>query len=207
MRIQPRRSPFTQLFIALLVVLGLAMSIMGGPVQASEATVTLASVTETGRTGVSTGLPLPRYASLKFKEANLRVGPGTKYAVSWSYRRKGLPVEIIQEFGNWRRIRDVDGTTGWVLHSLLSSRRTAIVAPWKRNFETKAGADLSNFALLNAKLDASADARTVARVQPGAQVVVERCQGGWCAVEKQGVKAWLPQEKLWGVYRGERVGG
>ena len=80
-----------------------------------------------------TGLPLPRFVSLKSRKVNLRVGPGQDYATSWLYLKPGLPVEIIQEYDNWRRIRDADGTEGWVFHSLLSGERSAIAAPWMLN--------------------------------------------------------------------------
>src|SRR5690606_2315202 len=79
------------------------------------------------------GLPAARLVSLKPARDNLRVGPGRDYAVSWLFMKAGLPVEIIQEYDNWRRIRDADGTEGWVYQSLLSGKRTAITAPWLKN--------------------------------------------------------------------------
>ena len=81
----------------------------------------------------ASGLPLPRFVSLKAKKINLRVGPGKDYAVSWLYLKTGLPVEIIQEYDNWRRIRDADGAEGWVFHSMLSGERSAIAAPWMKS--------------------------------------------------------------------------
>ena len=76
------------------------------------------------------GLPLPRFVSLKSDEVNVRRGAGKEHDVLWTYHRAGLPVEIIAEWDNWRRIRDADGADGWVFHSLLSGRRSALVAPW-----------------------------------------------------------------------------
>ena len=67
-----------------------------------------------------TGLPVPRFVTLRADEVNLRTGPGEQYPIEWIYVRAGLPVEIIAEFGNWRRIRDFEGIEGWVFHSLLS---------------------------------------------------------------------------------------
>src|ERR1700751_5997914 len=78
------------------------------------------------------GLPLPRFVTLKSKRVNLRVGPSNDYAVAWLYLKAGLPVEIIQEYDNWRQIRDSDGTEGWVSQALLSGNRAAIAAPWMR---------------------------------------------------------------------------
>ncbi len=82
--------------------------------------------------GSSTGLPLPRYVSLKSDKVNLREGPSKDHRTTWVFERAGLPVEITAESDNWRRIRDSEGTEGWVLQSLLSGRRTALVAPWKK---------------------------------------------------------------------------
>ena len=78
-----------------------------------------------------TGLPLPRFVSLKSNDVNVRRGPGQEYDVAYTYVREGLPVEITQEFDNWRKIRDSEGAEGWVFHSLLAGKRTALVAPWE----------------------------------------------------------------------------
>src|SRR5919112_1858880 len=83
-------------------------------------------------TGKVTGLPVPRYVSLKTDRVNLREGPSKEHRTAWVFQRAGLPVEITAEFEIWRRIRDAEGTEGWVLHSLLSGRRTALVTPWTK---------------------------------------------------------------------------
>ena len=75
---------------------------------------------------------MPRFVSLKADRTNLREGPSKDHRTTWVYQRAGLPVEITGEYGMWRKVRDSDGTEGWVLHNLLSGRRTAIVAPWKK---------------------------------------------------------------------------
>src|SRR5262249_37625253 len=72
-------------------------------------------------------LPLPRFASLDSSEVNLRAGPGRDYRILWVYQRRGLPVEIIEEFDTWRRVRDRDGTVGWVQQNLLSGKRSALI--------------------------------------------------------------------------------
>src|SRR5579863_7921317 len=77
------------------------------------------------------GLPVPRFVSLKSNHVNVRGGPDKDHDVAWIYTRPGLPVEITAEYENWRRIRDRDGTEGWVYHSLLSGKRTAYVAKSK----------------------------------------------------------------------------
>ena len=82
--------------------------------------------------GPVTGLPLPRYASLKTDRVNLREGPSKDHATKWVFQRAGLPVEITAEFDIWRKVRDSEGAEGWVLHSLLSGRRTALVGVGKK---------------------------------------------------------------------------
>ena len=74
----------------------------------------------------------PRYVSLKTDRVNLREGPSKDHRTAWVFQRAGLPVEIVAEYETWRRIRDSEGTEGWVLHSLLSGRRTALVMPWAK---------------------------------------------------------------------------
>jgi SH3-like domain-containing protein len=73
----------------------------------------------------SSGLPVPRYVSLKSDHVNVRAGPTKDNDVAWVYTRSGLPVEITAEFENWRRVRDSEGAEGWVYHSLLSGRHKA----------------------------------------------------------------------------------
>lgn len=149
--------------------------------------------------GPETNLPLPRYVSLKTDKVNMRGGPSKDHATRWVYERAGLPVEVIAEFDNWRRIRDSDGEDGWVWHSLLSGRRTALVAPWERG-----GGPIA----LRAR--DSETAALVARLQPGVVVTVEGCSGDWCRVAAGGpgrseTAGWMTQEHLWGVYPGELV--
>lgn len=141
------------------------------------------------------GLPLPRFVSLKSKRVNLRIGPGTDYGVSWMYMKAGLPVEIIQEYDNWRRIRDADGTEGWVNQALLSGDRTAIAAPWMRG----KGPDV----FVNMRREASLNAGIVARVEPGVVIRIGECTGEWCHAEADGTEGWVNQGEIWGAYPGE----
>ncbi|MEE8172466.1 MAG: SH3 domain-containing protein [Alphaproteobacteria bacterium] len=134
-------------------------------------------------------LPLPRFVSLKAAEVNLRTGPGTRYPIDWVYQRRALPVEIINEFGNWRRVRDSEGTMGWIHRALLSGRRTALVAPPERMFHRAP----------------DADAPAVFRAAPGVLVNIISCDGAWCHVERGDAKAWTRQGGLWGVYPGELI--
>jgi len=141
------------------------------------------------------GLPLPRYVSLKSGKVNLRIGPGLSYAVDWMYLKAGLPIEIIQEYDNWRRVRDSEGVEGWVNQSLLSGNRTGIVAPWNRGKESKVGL----------KAEPSENARTVVLVEPGAIGNIQRCNGTWCEMEFAGHRGWIDQGLVWGAYPGETI--
>ena len=148
--------------------------------------------------GSSTGLALPRFVSLKADRVNLRHGPGTEYPASWVFSRAGLPVEVLNEFEGWRQVRDAEGATGWVLHSMLSGRRTALVLPW----ELKQGQQAPRATLLN---DDRANARTVAVIEAGVIANVSRCDGEWCVVVIGDYRGYIEQRKLWGVYAGEVI--
>jgi SH3-like domain-containing protein len=133
-------------------------------------------------------LPLPRFASLDSSEVNLRAGPGKDYPILWVYQRRGLPVEIIQEFDTWRRIRDRDGTVGWVQQNLLSGKRGALVIDEARTLRT----------------DPTGGAKPVAILQPGVVAQIAECgTDNWCRIEVKGYKGWLRRDDFWGTYPDE----
>lgn len=142
------------------------------------------------------GLPVPRFVSLKSDRVNLRNGPGTDYPTGWVYRRAGLPVEVIKEFETWREVRDSDGATGWVLQSLLSGRRTGLVLPWER----KSG---SPPPLVPIMASDSSRSGVVAKVEAGVIADLHSCDGRWCRVTIDQYSGYVEQKKLWGVYEGE----
>ena len=145
------------------------------------------------KTGAS-GLPVPRFVSLKSNRVNVRKGPSTEHAVAWVFSRAGLPVEIFAEFENWRQIRDSEGSEGWIFHALLSGRRTALVMPWVKERKT--------IPLLES---ASASADLVAQLEPGVLGSINKCDGTWCNFTVGNYTGWIQQERLWGVYRGEEL--
>jgi SH3-like domain-containing protein len=144
-------------------------------------------------TGSSSGLPVPRFVSLKPDKVNVRAGPTRTHDVTWQFTRSGLPVEITAESDNWRRIRDWEGSEGWVYHSLLSGRRTAMVI-------SKAKGEL--VPLFGASDD---QGQVVARLQSGVAAMVRRCTGKWCHIAGAGFDGWIAQERLWGVYPNETL--
>lgn len=160
------------------------------------AVLLLGSNSGIAQTRGASGLPLPRYVSLKSDRVNVRTGPGTQFPTQWVFRRAGLPVEVIRESELWRQIRDAEGATGWVLASLLSGRRTALVEPWS----AKPGATVPQIAIRDS--DSSA-ADEVVRVEAGVIANVKSCNGQWCAVSVGDFAGHIEQRRLWGVYKGE----
>jgi SH3-like domain-containing protein len=143
-----------------------------------------------GRAGADNeNLPIPRFASLKSDEVNLRAGPGEDKPKLWVYQRTGMPVEIIEEFDTWRRIRDYQGTVGWVSAGLLSGKRTAIVTETRRTLHLKA--------------DAASPA--VAELDPGVITHLVECDGAWCRLEIKGYEGWMLRTEFWGVFPDEVV--
>jgi SH3-like domain-containing protein len=155
------------------------------------ACMTDARATEPG-TGPVSGLPLPRFVSLKPDKVNVRAGPTRTHDVTFQYTRAGLPVEITAESDNWRRIRDWDGSEGWVYHAMLSGKRTAVVRPAKKDDVVP--------------LYASADAGSavIASLKAGVLGAVRRCNGVRCRLTGAGFDGYIAQDRLWGVYPGEK---
>ncbi|MEO1039181.1 MAG: SH3 domain-containing protein [Pseudomonadota bacterium] len=135
------------------------------------------------------GLPVPRFVSLKFEEVNGRAGPSRGHPVRWLYERRGLPVEVIAETADWRQVRDIDGEETWMHRRTLSGRRA--VSAIEEVF-------------LQARPEA--DGAEEARVEAGAILWLERCRQGWCRLEAEGRRGWAPAGMFWGVYPWERTG-
>ena len=182
---------------AALAALLVATAALAGGAEAPRAETPAAGPATPSGTSAS-GLPLPRFVSLKADRVNLRSGPGTDYPTSWVYRQAGLPVEVLSEFEGWRQIRDSEGATGWVLQSLLSGRRTALVTPW----DAKAGAPVPQVPVRNSDSDR---ARAVAIVEAGVIANVHTCDGRWCSITIDRFRGFMPQKQLWGVYPNEVV--
>lgn len=144
-------------------------------------------------TGSASGLPVPRFVSLKADRVNVRRGPNKDQAVRWVYTRAGMPVEITAEFDNWRRIRDWEGAEGWVYHSLLSGRRTAVVVPSLKD------------ELVPLYESPDPEAAVVAKLQAGVLGSLKSCSGAWCAFSGKGFAGYIRQERVWGAYPNEKV--
>jgi SH3-like domain-containing protein len=143
--------------------------------------------------GAASGLPVPRFVSLKPDRVTVRGGPNRDHDIAFVFTRSGLPVEITAESDNWRRIRDWEGSEGWVYHSLLSGRRTALVSAKQEDD------------LVPLYDRADAQGALVARLQPGVLATVKHCSGTWCHISGTGFDGWIVQERLWGVYPNEKI--
>ncbi len=137
----------------------------------------------TGNAWAQSGLPLPRFVSLGSNEINLRTGPGGSYPVDWVYQRRNMPVEVIAEFDNWRKVRDWQGTVGWVHQNLLSGERYARITDVERLLLSRPG-----------------DGTPVAWLMPGVIARILSCQPDWCELEAGGYRGWLSRDGFWGVY-------
>ena len=167
----------------------LVLAVLALPVAGAGA----ADTTHATATGSVSGLPIPRFVSLKADRVNVRRGPNKDQDVRWVYTRAGMPVEITAEFENWRRVRDWEGAEGWVYHSLLSGRRTAIVVPTLKN----------DLVPLYAEHDLKS--AVVAKLQAGVLGSLKSCTGTWCAFSGKGFDGWIRQDRLWGAYPNEKV--
>ncbi len=140
-------------------------------------------------TKAPSGLLLPRFVSISAGEANMRTGPGDRYPIQWVYLRRHHPLQITAEYGAWRRVSDIEGTTGWMHSALLSGRRTGVVTGGTRT------------------LYKSADptSRPVLKAEEGVSVRIIKCDGSWCRLEIAEQKGWMPQDNIWGTYSRENV--
>ncbi len=143
--------------------------------------------------GVSTAhakadLPLPRFVSIKSPESNLRTGPGLRYPVRLVITRPGVPVEVIAEFENWRKIRDIEGDEGWVHRSMVSGERRVTILHGTQTLYD----------------EPEPDAQPVAFVEEGVNAVLKECDENWCEVNADGNTGWIMRKLVWGVYVGEQ---
>lgn len=139
--------------------------------------------------GSVTGLPVPRYVTLRADEVNVRTGPGVRYPVDWVFVRENMPVEIVSEFENWRKIRDFEGTEGWVHQSMLSGRRAVLVIGRNRTL----------------RRESTDSAPAVAHMEPGVIAWLDSCVQEWCEIEVAGLSGWVHRSAIWGVRADEAL--
>lgn len=168
-----------------LVLLATGAARLGGAAQAQ----TMAATAATVQRGPETGLPLPRYVSLKSGEGRARRGPNRSHRVDWVFTRRDMPLRVTAEFEHWRRIEDQEGQGGWMHHSLLSGVRTALV--------------LNDMTVM--RRQPTPEAAEVALLERGVVARILGCEGDWCRLRVDSWRGWVPRQAIWGVDPGEEL--
>ncbi len=136
---------------------------------------------------VLAGDDLPKFVSIASNKVNMRTGPGQRYPIIWVYSRRGLPVEVINSFDTWRKIKDVQGDEGWVHQAMISHKRFGIIKEKPRQLFK----------------DATVESAVVAELRPGVMPSIEQCSEHWCEVQVEGMNGWVEKAGLWGIYPDE----
>ena len=132
----------------------------------------------------------PYWASIASGQAMTHTGPGRNYPNVWLYQRRDLPVRVVKKYENWRQIQDPDGAQGWMLVTMLSDRRTAIVKPGEPR---------------PIRVGPYDDAKISARAEPGVVGRISRCSDGWCRIEAGNRRGYIKISDIWGVGPNEPV--
>ena len=144
---------------------------------------TMAIPLQANERGSQTNLPIPRFVSLKTDTGNVRRGPSLNHRIDWVFKRRNMPLKVIDEYGHWRRVTDREDEGGWVHHSLLSGTRTVIIEDELMPIYTRADPTT----LVNAHLQAGVVAR------------LRKCNRDWCQISVDGYRGWAIKTGLWGV--------
>lgn len=140
-----------------------------------------------------TGLPIPRFVSLRSDKVYVRSGPALRYPIKWIYKREHMPVEIVQEFENWRKVRGIEGEEGWIHQSLLSGERTVMIKTGEAD------------QLIPMREGFNVGARMIAKAEPMVVADLDKCSGDWCRIEADGYRGWVERNFLWGIYEDEEL--
>lgn len=162
------------------------MRVVAGSVLAVTLTICWATM---GCAASDTEATLPYFAALHADKVNLRAGPGDRYPIEWVYVRRDWPVEVIAHFDHWRRVRDWEGTEGWVHEKMLTLQREVIVTGGIRGLRQSPD---PNAALL-------------ARAEPGVMAKLDECRGEWCRIAAGDITGWVQRPDIWGVSPTEAI--
>lgn len=127
---------------------------------------------------------VPYWAAMRYEQVNMRVGPSREYPVEWVYKRKGLPVKVVRVREGWRLVQDVAGEQGWVAASQLTPERSVLVI---------------GDGLVDLRAGPAASSALRWRAEPGVVARFVACREGWCEIDAEGRKGWVPAERLWGA--------
>ena len=139
----------------------------------------------------ASGLPLPRFVSLRSDKVRMRTGPGVRYPIDWIYKRQNMPMEVVAEFGTWRRVQDFQGTQGWMHQSMLNNKRAIVVTGQTRTL----------------RFTSDSKSPAVARIEPSVIGKIIRCKkvSGWCKLSFTKYEGWLRRVEFWGAYPTEEI--
>ena len=163
-----------KLFLKVFVLVGLINLFSAGTISFASDSLTISK---------ETGLPLPRFVSLKGDKVNLRRGPSLDYKIDWVYKRKHLPLMIVSEFGHWRKVTDFEGYSGWIYKDLLSGSRYIIVKKEETLLRNKASFDSLGKAILKKEVIGK----------------LIDCEGLWCFVRIKNMRGYVLAEDIWGT--------
>jgi len=175
--------------LAVLACFGAALVLLAAilPVQAQPTAAPPESGAVQNEIGAS-GLPIPRFVSITASRVNLRMGPGRQYPIAWVLQRRHLPVEIIDEFEHWRKIRERSGGAGWVHKTMLSGKRMGmVIAPGKTGE-------------LIPVLAKAEPGKPIMMAEDGAIGEISHCKAEWCAIRFETGEGWMRRDNLWGLY-------
>lgn len=183
-----KRNPWRKLWLASLLTFGLGVPAIADDDNAGEPEIVSEATDPTSAQsdqifGPETNLPLPRFVSIKASEANIRRGPSLSHRIDWIFQRRNMPVQVVAEYGHWRRVTDREGIGGWIHYSLLSGSRTVIIAQDLTPLYPRVGAV----------------ANEVARLEAGVIGRVQECERDYCRISAGGYRGWAKKDALWGV--------
>jgi SH3-like domain-containing protein len=125
------------------------------------------------------------FASLRASETNVRAGPGSNYAIKFTFKMRGLPVKVISEYDNWSEIKDYEGDTGWINQNLITKKRMVMIRTAK--------------SFVNMHSKTSIKSKIILRMENKVIGEFIKCSNDWCGVKISGEKGWVEKSDLWGV--------
>ena len=122
------------------------------------------------------------FLSLKNNEVNVRVGPSKEYPIKFIYKKKYLPLEVLDKSETWRKIKDFENNSGWIHISQLSKKKSAI--------------NINNNSLLYKK--PTIYSKPIVKLEIGRLILIKKCKEKWCKITSGGYSGWIFKSSLWG---------
>lgn len=140
--------------------------------------------------GSVTGYDIPRFVSIKSNDVNLRIGSSTNYPIILKYIKKNLPVEITNEYGHWRKIRDFEGNEGWLYKDLIKGERHGIIIEHNNS---------------STIIYSNPNGKSIGKIGKLNIVRITTCLQNWCKIKIENYKGWIKKKNIWGVYLEEEI--